>query len=77
MASIKLNDFRVEVINGTAWIQHLGRPHGIYYIDELLKYQGKSFKTLSGAVMPSELVDVMLVYLKQMKLYPKNNKQPF
>lgn len=77
MASIKLNHFIVSVDNGTVNINYKNESHGSYYIDYLLESSGKDFTTSTGIVMQKELVDVMCMYLKQMKLYPKNQSKPF
>lgn len=77
MASIKLNDFVVSVDNGTVIVNYKNESQGSYYIDYLLECSGKDFTTTTGLVMQKELVDVMCLYLKQMKLYPKNQSKPF
>ena len=77
MASIKLNDFIVSVDNGTVVVNYKNQPQGSYWIDYLLECSGKDFTLNTDVVMQQELFDVLCVYLKQMKLYPKNQVKPF
>ena len=77
MASIKLNAFLVSVDNGTVVFNYNNKPQGSYWIDYLLECSGKDFTLNTGVVMQREIFDVLCVYLKQMKLYPKNQSKPF
>lgn len=77
MASIKLNDFVVSVDNSTVIVNYKNQPQGTYYIDYLLECSGKDFHLNTDVVIEQEIFDVLCVYLKQMKLYPKNQRKPF
>lgn len=73
MASIKLNDYKVIVDNSTVEIQHKNETTGRYYIDALLK---STEQTMATTNMEKEYAEVMMVYLKSMKRYPKNQQPP-
>lgn len=77
MASIKLNDFVVSVDNGTVIVNYKNEPQGAYWIDYLLECGGKDFYLNTGVVIEKDIFQVLCVYLKQMKLYPKNQRKPF
>jgi hypothetical protein len=77
MASIKLNDFVVSVDNGTVIVNYKNESQGAYWIDYLLECSGDKFILNTGIVIEKEIFDVLCVYLKQMKLYPKNNQEKF
>ena len=74
MGSIKLNDYKVIVENSTVEIQYKNETTGRYYIEALIE---STEQTMAKTNMAKEYAEVMMVYLRSMKRYPKNQQPPF
>lgn len=85
MGSIKMNDWKFRVDNAVVEVEKFDSNMGMYelvktyYIDAIMEVGEKEMeiKTYKTFTIPKEIMETLQAYLRTMKQYPKNQKQPF